>query len=49
MDFQIFATLGVILLAIILFVTEKLSVDLIALVIICSLVIQRPLQLLLCL
>ncbi|RUA34246.1 MAG: SLC13 family permease [Bacteroidetes bacterium] len=39
MDFQIFATLGVILLAIILFVTEKLSVDLIALVIICSLVI----------
>jgi di/tricarboxylate transporter len=39
MDFQAIATLGVILLAIILFVTEKLSVDLIGLVIICALVI----------
>ena len=39
MDFQTIATLTVILLAIILFVTEKLSVDLIGLVIICALVI----------
>lgn len=39
MDFQTIATLAVILLAIILFVTEKLSVDLIGLVIICALVI----------
>jgi len=39
MDFQIIATLSVILLAIVLFVTEKLSVDLIGLVIICALVI----------
>jgi|3_EtaG_2_1085321.scaffolds.fasta_scaffold14581_3 di/tricarboxylate transporter len=39
MDFQTIATLAIILLAIILFVTEKLSVDLIGLVIICALVI----------
>jgi len=39
MDFQTIATLAVILLAIVLFVTEKLSVDLIGLVIICALVI----------
>ncbi|HET8859215.1 SLC13 family permease [Marivirga sp.] len=39
MDFQTIATLTVIILAIILFVTEKLSVDLIGLVIICALVI----------
>jgi len=38
MDFQTIATLAVILLAIVLFVTEKLSVDLIGLVIICALV-----------
>jgi di/tricarboxylate transporter len=39
MDFQIISTIAVILLAIFLFVTEKLSVDLIGLVIICALVI----------
>ncbi|WP_375581343.1 SLC13 family permease [Marivirga tractuosa] len=39
MDFQTIATLGVIVLAIILFISEKLSVDLIGLVIICALVI----------
>lgn len=39
MDFHIIATIAVIILAIILFVTEKLSVDLIGLVIICALVI----------
>jgi len=38
MDFQTIATLAVILLATVLFVTEKLSVDLIGLVIICALV-----------
>lgn len=39
MDFHIIATIIIILLSIVLFVTEKLPVDLIALVIICGLVI----------
>ena len=39
MDFHIIATLIIILLSILLFVTEKLPIDLIALVIICGLVI----------
>ncbi len=41
MDFSIIATLGVIIIAIILFVTEKIPVDLIALLIICALVVTQ--------